>query len=447
MPLGFKPSLLAPIGAALCLSACAGNEIAPRVDSSTAPVTQRTIATEARQGYSVTIETITQPLDHGDPSAGSFQQQVIILRPDGATTDAPVLFMLGNETDSTPARLEAQYRNYGSPKDVVFITADHRGYGQSIPEQDQSRPTYVTIRQALADYGRLVRHYKARFGGEWIGCGCSYGGGLVINFAHDYPDAVAGIIASSAVTRFEFLMPEYADQARINLGPVLADRMRFHMEALKPAQLYDANWVNRERLLALISGLSQIEEFQPLKPLIADLAMLPTPEFMARMQRDLPPEVMRRIDEWAVLRVPSGRLAPDEARKGRHNWYTWKYQQCTQVGTFFTGGLFPHERADHIADCRATLGEEPPYADAGTWPVSARVGDLKVPAMIVAGGRDPWFHVGVRPGHSYTNIDYVYFAEALHCPDIYNADAGRAVFEKARGLIEASAASAYSDPP
>lgn len=361
----------------------------------------------------------------------------IILRPDGAAPDAPVLFMLGNETDSTAARLEAQYRNYGSPADVVFITADHRGYGQSIPDLDQSRPTYVTIRQTLADYDRLVRYYKTRFGGAWIGCGCSYGGGLVINFAHDYLEAVAGIIARSALTKFEFLMPEYGPQAVANLGPELAGRMRFHMAALKPAQLYDANWVNRERLLALISGLSQIEEFQPLKPVVSRLAMLPTPEFLEGLQRDLPLEVMRRVDEWAVLRVPAGRLDPAEVRKGKHNWHTWKYQQCTEVGTFFTGGLFPHERADHIADCRASFGEDPPYADAKPWPVSEMLGNLTMPTVLVAGGRDPWFHVGAQPGHPHTNIDYVYFPDALHCPDIYNAEAGHAVFEKARGLIEA----------
>ena len=437
MPFAMKSKLLTPLWAALCLSSCSSTQPVLRVEPSAAAVEQRTIRTEVRQGYSILIETISQPVDHGNPFGSSFEQQVIILRPDDASADAPVLFMLGNETDSTPARLEAQYRNYGSPKDVVFITADHRGYGQSIPDQDQSRPTYVTVRQTLADYDRLVRHYKIRFGGEWIGCGCSYGGGLVINFAHDYPDAFAGIIASSALTRFEFLMPEYAAQASINLGPELTRRMRFHMEALQPGQLYDEKWVDRERLLALISGLSQIEELQPLKPVVVQLAMLPTPEFLARLKRDLPADLLRRIDDWAVRRAPTGRLPPDEVRKGNYNWYTWKYQQCTETGTFFTGGLFTHQRVDHIADCRATFGEEPPYANAKPWPVSEMLGNLTMPAVIVSGGRDPWIHVGVKPGHQYSNVDYVYFADALHCPDIYDAAAGRTVFEKARKMIQA----------
>ena len=327
------------------------------------------------------------------------------------------------------------YHNYGSPKDVVFITADHRGYGQSIPQQDQARPTYLTIRQTLADYDRLVRHYKTRFGGKWIGCGCSYGGGLVINFAHDYPKAVSGIIASSALTRFDFLMPEYAEQAAINLGPVLAERIRFHMAALKPEKLYDEKWLDRERLLAVVSGFSQIQELQPLKPQITELAMLPTLEFLAGMKSELPPSLMRRIDDWAMLRVPASRLAPEEVRKGNHNWYMWKYQQCTETGTFFIGGLFPHSRADHIADCRATFGEEPRYATAKTWPVGKMLGELKVPAIVVSGGRDPWIRVGVKSGHNYKNIDYVYYPDALHCPDIYGAKEGSAVFSKARKFV------------
>ena len=149
-------------------------------------------------------------------------------------------------------------------------------------------------------------------------CKTSFGGGLVINFAHDYPEQFTAIIASSALTRFAFETPEYAGQARINLGPKLADRLRVHMAALKPARPYDETWVDRERIFALISGLSQIEELQPVKP-----------------------------------------LAAAAERQGNYNWYTWKYQQCTQTGTFFTGRIFPHTRADHIADCRATFGEAP----------------------------------------------------------------------------------------
>lgn len=431
---GARSFASAAVVATLMLASCAQHDLKGTLKAIPDAASTRIVQSERLQGYTISTEMIVQPLDHRDPGKGSFEQQVLVLRPDGASDKAPVLFMLGNETDSTPQRLAALYRNYGSPKDVVFITADHRGYGQSIPDQDQSRPAYVTISQALADYDRLIRQYKSRFEGKWIGCGCSYGGALAINFARDYPGRLTAIIASSAPTHFRFLTPEYADQARINLGSALADRLRFHMDALKPAKPYDDTWVDRERIFALISGLTQLEEMQPLKPFVERAAGLPTPEFMARLKQDLPPAVMGRIDDWAVRRVPRQPLAPEAVRQGNYNWYTWKYQQCTQTGTFFTGGIFPHTRSDHIADCRATFGAAPSYATAKPWPVAKMLGELKVPAIVVSGGRDPWINVGVKPDHRYRNIEYVYFANGLHCPDIYGADAGRIVFEKARKL-------------
>ncbi len=434
MPLG--PHLFASVAlvSALMLGSCAQQDQTGRIGSAPAAPSTRLIQSEHLQGYTISTEMITQPIDHRDPGKGTFEQQVIILRPDGAAQNAPVLFMLGNETDSTAQRLATLWRNYGSPNDMVFITADHRGYGQSIPDQDQSRPSYVTIGQAMADYDRLIRHYKASFGGKWIGCGCSYGGALTINFAHDYPEQFTAIIASSAPTRFEFVTPEYATQARINLGPKLADRLRFHMDALRPAKRYDETWVDRERIFALISGLSQLEELQPVKPLVERIADLPTAEYMARLKHDLPLAAMARIDDWAVRRVPRQPLAPEAVRQGNYNWYTWKYQQCTQTGTFFTGGIFPLTRSEHIADCRATFGEQPSYATAKPWPVARMLGELKIPAVVVSGGRDPWMTVGVKPDHRYRNIEYMYFAEGLHCPDVNGGAAGRAAFEKARKL-------------
>lgn len=385
-------------------------------------------------GVSIEVETITQPINHQSHQDGNFEQQVIILRPDGVRSDAPVFFFLGNETDHTPKRLIALYKNYGSPKDIIFITADHRGYGQSIPDLDQARPSYVTIKQTMADYARLIDYYKVRFPGAWTGGGCSYGGGLIINFAHDYPEKFKAIIASSALTRFNFETPEYAMQAAINLGPKLTNRLRFHMQALKPKVLYDKNWVRRERLLALVSGLSQQQELQPLKPTVEAWSDLGTEAFIGKIERDLPPALIARIDDFALRRVPRRSLPAAEVRQGNYNWHTWKYQQCTETGTFFTGGLFPHRRADHIADCKATFGQIPPYAKAKAWPVEEMLSNLKIPAVIVSGGRDPWIQVGVKPEHVPKNVNYIYYPSALHCPDIYGAEEGAKAFMMLRSL-------------
>jgi pimeloyl-ACP methyl ester carboxylesterase len=59
---------------------------------------------------------------------------------------------------------------------------------------------------------------------------------------------------------------------------------------------------------------------------------------------------------------------------------------------------------------------------------------LKIPVLVISGGRDPWLSVSVKPGHSYRNTEYVHFPDGLHCPDVYGAAEGASVFNRARLL-------------
>ena len=418
------------------LSACAPAEAPQSVQLSGLAVTPEILQTMAYpvKGYTVLIQQIEQPIDHADPDKGTFQQQVIVLKPVGVAADAPVHFMLGNETDWTPARLEALYSSYGSPKDMIFITADHRGYGQSIADIDQSVPSYVTLDGAMADYDRLVKLYKTIYPGEWTGGGCSFGGSLAINFAHAYPQNFTALLASSAPTKWEFVTLEYSPQAEKNLGPTLAGNIATHMRVLKPKAAYDEIWIDRERLFALTVALSQMEEMRPIKPMIEKLSKLPTADFLTAIKTQFPAELRQRIDDWAVRRVPSATLSAEEVKSGKYNWHTWKYQQCTEAGTYFMGDLFPYSREELVADCKASFGEAPAYLSADPWPVDQMLGELKMPVMVVSGGQDPWMQVGVGPNHRYNNITYRYFPDALHCPDVYLPDVGKSVFADFRGL-------------
>lgn len=386
---------------------------------------------EQSPNYTVETQWLTQPVDHAHPDGPTFQQQVLVLRPRAAADDSIVFFMLGNEVDQTAERLEATYRNYGSPDDVIFIAADHRGYGQSVPDIDQTVPGYVRVDQALADYDRLISVYRFRYPGKWIGAGCSYGGSLVINLAHDYPQDLDVVLASSPPVDLRFLTPEYAVQAARNLGPELAGRMQVHMRTLTPGRPYDESWQNRERLVAVTAALAQRQAFQPLKEPIARLAALPTDEFLRGLDELLPQAVRDQVDDWAVRRIPNG-VSAEMVRTGRYNWYTWKYQQCTETGTFFTGGLFPHAEQEHVDDCRATFGEDPPYLHAKPWPIRQMLAGITKPIVFVAGGKDPWTMISVKPGDSYPNIDYQYFPDGLHCPDVYEPEVGPQVFSRLR---------------
>jgi len=163
---------------------------------------------DAKPAYELTSQTFVQPIDHNNPDGETFEQEILILKPEEAALDSPVFFILGNESDATLEELSKLYRAYGSPKNIVFIQAEHRGYGQSITsDDDQSLPHYIQIDQALADYHQVVTAFKTEYTGSWMAAGYSYGGGLVINFAYQYPDDVKVILASSAVIDWPFYMP------------------------------------------------------------------------------------------------------------------------------------------------------------------------------------------------------------------------------------------------
>lgn len=423
-------------GLAMLLTSCAPVQKAGLLDQEVIPAARETVSVVAIPEIEATLTTeiLVQPLDHRHPKAGALRQQVLILRPKEASDGDPVFFMLGNETDSTPQRLQALYRSYGSPKRVTFITADHRGYGQSISDGDQSKPTYVTIDQALSDYDKLVRVYQRELKGKWLGGGCSYGGALAIMFAHRYPEHFSATIISSAPTIWNFTTPEYAPQVEANLGKDFADRMAAHMSGLKPLQPYDAIWVDRERLVALTSALSQLSELSQLSPVIARWSLLPTGAFLDKLKANLPPALMERIDDFAVRRIPGPGKTAEAFKTGQYNWYTWKYQQCHQTGTFFLGGVFPYTRAEHVADCKATFGEAPTLGDVGTWQVQKALGELSRPTLIVDGERDPWLHASPKPSRLSKTTEIISVPNALHCPDVYSPDVGQGIFQRALTL-------------
>ena len=106
----------------------------------------------AERNYELTRLTISQPLDHDDPGGAYFDQELFILVPHNAPNSSPVFFILGNEHDLTNQELVKTWNAYGAPSDVIFIQAEHRGYGQSVSADDnQTVPLYVTVDQALAD--------------------------------------------------------------------------------------------------------------------------------------------------------------------------------------------------------------------------------------------------------------------------------------------------------
>lgn len=171
---------------------------------------------QKKRNYEYVHRTISQPVDHSDSEGMSFDQHIDIIIPEGCSSSAPVFFHLGEEHELEEETLLLFYDAYGKRNDIIYIQAEHRGYGQNITsDKDQSVPSYVRIDQALADYHNVIQTLKEEFNGPWMGAGYSYGGGLVINFAAKYPTDVKVILSSSGVIDWPFMMDAYDHQMRI----------------------------------------------------------------------------------------------------------------------------------------------------------------------------------------------------------------------------------------
>ncbi|MGV2872191.1 S28 family serine protease [Colwellia sp. E150_009] len=379
---------------------------------------------------SIEERSFTQPVNPLNPNGQQFQQQFFVLTPIGVKNDATVYFILGNETDSTKDKLTKIFKAYGSPTDMIFILSEHRGYGQSLTNTPQTVPEYVRVEHALSDYHRLITALQKTYTGKWIAGGYSYSGALVINFAHKYPRVVNAILASSAPINWPFIIPQYSNKVRENLGDEFVERIHQHISNIDIITPYDEGWQNRERYVVLTSLLTQRAEMQDIKTYISILSYLPTSMFSWFIEKLLPLEA----DDWIKKRTPK-KLLVEQAKEGRFNWYTWKYQQCTQLGTFFSGKPFNYRFEEHVADCKATFGTMPEYLTAKPWNIASMISEIVIPQVVVSGGKDPWIELGVNPEHTYRNIDFFYVSEGFHCPDLDDVQLGRTILARLRSHI------------
>jgi pimeloyl-ACP methyl ester carboxylesterase len=385
----------------------------------------------ADPGYRLVHQTISQPLDHAIPGGEAFYQEIDILVPQKATESSPVFFVLGNEHDITPPELVRYWNTYGSPPDVIFVQAEHRGYGQSVSSAtDQSVPAYVTVEQALADYHRVVQELKKTYKGKWMSAGYSYGGGLSIHFAAKYPEDVVVTLSSSGVIDWPFTMDAYDRQVRITMGPDTYTRLIQHINNLQPKEMFDSNWLEREFLIAGIHGLTQYEQYKSYLPVFQAAAALPTPAFMGVLH--LIDDTIAKKTGWQYAEANARRsLSRDEAVTGKYGWRVWRYQQCMETGIFEVSagsdGVFNRSKDDFFAESRALFGKDPDSAARPAWSPRSLLPGLKVPLVYVCGGMDPWQGLGLEKDYRLAQGRYFYIPDGRHCPDLSNVELGKQV--------------------
>jgi len=383
--------------------------------------------------YTISQRFIQQPIDHAKPLETQFDQQVFVLKPKRAPHDSPVFFILGAENSISKSHLVSFYHSYNSPGNVIFILAEHRGYGQSISsDTDQSFPVYVSYAQAIDDYHHVVEELKNEFSGPWMAAGFSYGGGLSIQFGLNYPDDIKVILSSSGVVDWKFSIPEYDRQVQINLGTNLYKRLVEHVKALTPGNLFDQNWIDREFLYAIIVSLAQFGEFQNLKPIFKSLVALPTKEFIVQLHK-IDKYFGNQALSYAMNNCKKN-LSIDEVRSGKWDWRIWRYTQCVEAGTFFAPAqdesVFTRSYDEWVSECKALFGVEPQTAKGIVWPLRSNLINLKIPLVYVAGGKDPWKDLGIKSQTEIPIGKYFYAKNEFHTPDRLNPALATKVLEK-----------------
>ncbi len=389
---------------------------------------------EKERNYEYIHKIVTQPVDHSKPEGTRFDQNIDIIIPEGCSSNAPVFFHLGEEHELNEELLLRFYDAYGKRNDLIYIQAEHRGYGRSITlDKDQSIPSYVRIDQALADYHNVIQNLKEEFNGPWMGAGYSYGGGLVINFAAIYPKDVKVILSSSGVIDWPFMMNTYDHQMRINFGEKFYQGFVHHVKNLEPKELFDEKWLEREFLIAACHGLAQREELKRVQKTFEDLiTTLPTKELLERIHRI--DDELADGEGWQYA-TSNGKLtlSREDALTGKYTWRVWRYQQHTETGVFEISekpnGVFTRTYIDFIEEGKALFGEEPPAAKNPEWSPRSMLKDLKVPLVYVCGGMDPWKGLCLEPNYNIGNGKYFYYSEGRHCPEKDKLRRGREVID------------------
>jgi hypothetical protein len=143
------------------------------------------------RGFFITLE---QPIDHDNPSLGTFQQRAFLMhrdvtRPMVLTSTGYSLFSLQLRDNELSALLGANN-----------LTIEHRYFGTSVPDSPDYR--YLTIRQAAYDHHRFITLLKTVYGAKWVSTGGSKGGMTSLYHRRFFPNDVDGTVAYVAPQSF-----------------------------------------------------------------------------------------------------------------------------------------------------------------------------------------------------------------------------------------------------
>jgi hypothetical protein len=136
---------------------------------------------------------VTQPIDHDDPGAGTFAQEVSLLHR-STVSGTPMIVLTTGYTDF----VGVGEHELTALLDANQVSIEHRFFGGSIPALDATGArdwSKLTIEQMAADEHAIIETLRDVYDGPYVTAGGSKGGMTATYHRRFYPDDVAGTVA------------------------------------------------------------------------------------------------------------------------------------------------------------------------------------------------------------------------------------------------------------
>ncbi|MGW7075500.1 S28 family serine protease [Streptomyces sp. NPDC054866] len=147
----------------------------------------KVVSVADREGYPFYTLTYAQPVDHGNPRAGTFTQRATLWH---KATDKPTVLYTGGYT------LASNTTALTKLIDANQVSVEHRYFEQSRPSgtagSDWSK---LTVQQEAADEHRLTQALRGIEKGKWLGTGASKGGMTATYHERFYPEDLDAVVA------------------------------------------------------------------------------------------------------------------------------------------------------------------------------------------------------------------------------------------------------------
>jgi len=351
----------------------------------------------AAPGYRAFLLQYEQPLDHDNPSAGTFKQQIVLHHK--ANTAPMVLYTSGYALFA-----QDDLSELGTGLQANQLNTEQRWFGSSKPANVTPESwQLVTIEQAAKDHHRIVQAFEPFYSGKWLNTGHSKGGMTSIFHRRFFPTDLDATVAYVAPISFADPDPRYIP----HLDQIGESTCRNAIRAIQTKALEPTMF---DQLLALAQSShdpsSTFERSGGLaSSLEKDITALEWAFWQYSKATDCAAFLTPPTDAAGLFNVFAqwtGVGAPDTAYEDEQ-FLAYQWQAATQLGmqSYATAHLSGLLKYDTIKVNMAPQGTTPVHARAAMDDVQNWVTTEGTQILFIYGGSDPWtggaYEIGTHP--------------------------------------------------